>query len=353
MRRTSFLSLSFALFFLNPMLAQTPPADDPLHAVLAASVRRVQLEEPNETPFHLSATVLIISPDGSVKGIAKLDELWQGPKRYRQEIKLPSEDLVEVDDGKSPWRTGKWSLPGDFSHPILQPLYLYLRMPQRLSAQAAPEEFPSLDCVGTEPILPEVAADVPLAITSYCMEKGNHILRLVQEPNGVRISYNNLRPFGKKFVARDIEIAWNGYPRFRIHIDALDVPTDFSAIDAPAPVKAQDLPFHRADGFVTGALFAGQPLQTALPIFSKPGGLVTLKGQVDDKGIVSGIEVVNSSNPRLNDAAIAAFGQWKYRVSYQNTAIVRQSVEIRFQGSGEGPVKAVPVTMIPCDGPCQ
>lgn len=347
MRRTSFLSLFFALLSLKPMLAQAPPLDDPLHTVLATSVRRVQLEEPNGGPFHLQATVQIMKSDGSVKETATLDELWQGPKRYRQEIKLTSADLVEVDDGKSTWRSGRWSIPGDFFHPVLQPFYLYLRMPQRLSAQAAPEQFPSLDCVGTEPILPEVAPDLPLAITSYCMEKGNHILRLVQEPNGVRISYNNVRPFGKKFVARDIEIAWSGNPRFRIHIDALDVPTDFSAIDEPAPIKAQNLPFHRADGFATGALFGGQPLQTALPIFPKPGGFVTLKGQVDDKGIVSGIEVESSSNSRLNDAAIAAFGQWKFRVSYQNAAIVSESVEVLFQGSGEEPVKAIATTIIP------
>lgn len=347
MRRTSFLFLFFALLPLTPMFAQAPPLDDPLHTVLATSVRRVQLEEPNGTPFHLRATVQIMNPDGSVKGTAKLDELWQGPKRYRQEIKLPGGELVEVDDGKGTWRTGRWVIPGDFSHPILQPFYLYLRMPQRLSAQAAPEEFPSLDCVGTEPILPEVPPDVPLAITTYCMEKGNHILRLVQEPNGLRISYNNVRPFGKKFVARDIEIVWNGQSRFRIHVDALDVPTDFSALDAPAPSNAQILAFHRADGFATGALFGGQPLQTTLPIFPKPGGFVTLKGQVDDKGIVSGIEVVTSSNPRLNDAAIAAFGQWKFRVSYQDMAIVRESVEVHFQGSGEEPVKAAAMTIVP------
>ncbi|MEK6397698.1 MAG: energy transducer TonB [Terriglobus sp.] len=315
--------------------------------MLASAARRVQLEEPNATPFHLLATVQMMNPDGSVKGIAKLDELWQGPKRYRQMIKLPGAELVEVDDGTSTWRTGRWEIPGDFFHPVLQPLYLYLRMPQRLTQQPAPDEFASLDCVGTEPLLPGVSPDVPLALTTYCMEKGNHILRLVQQPNGVRISYNTVRPFGKKFVARDIEIAWNGKPRFRIHVDALDVPTDFAVLDASAPIKAQDLQFHRADGFATGELFRGQPSQMVSPIFPKPGGTVTLKGQVDNTGNISGVAVVTTSNPRLNDAAIAAFQQWKFRVSYQNTVTVPEEVEIVFQGTGESPVKAAVATMRP------
>jgi hypothetical protein len=346
--RMSFLVFLVALVLSLPAVSQAPPpVDDPLHATLASAVWRVQLEEPNAPPFHLLATVQIMNPDGSVKGTAKLDELWQGPKRYRQMIKLPGSELVEVDDEKGTWRTGPWSIPGDFYHPVLQPFSFYLNMPQRLSAQAPPEEFAALDCVGTEPVLPEVSADVPLALTTYCMEKGNHILRLVQKPNGVRISYNTVRPFGKKFVARDVEIAQNGRPRFRIHVDALDTPTDFGSLDAPAPSNAQIFTFHRADGFVTDELFRGQPSQMVSPIFPKPGGTVMLKGQVDEKGNVSGVEVVNSSNPRLNDATVTAFGQWKFRVSYQNTTLIREEVEVVFQGTGEGPVKATVTAMRP------
>lgn len=297
-------------------------------------------------PFHLKATIEFYGSDGKVAAKDGLDELWQSPKRYRQEIRLqptkPGDSeatLLEVDNGTLAWRTGRWSLPGSFIHPVLQPFYLYLRMPQRVTARPAPAGNNGLDCLGTEPELIHVPTETQVAVTTYCMEKGNHILRLVDAPNGLQIAYRDVQPFGGKFVARTVDFAVSGRIRFRVHVDSLETANDFSALEQAPPDEAQRLNFHRADiPFSTGELFYGQLLKSVPALFPKPGGDVVLKCHVNASGEIESVKVLQSSSPALNPLAIAAAKKWKFRASYQNTALVPQDVTIRLQGDGESPV---------------
>ena len=301
---------------------------------------------PDAEPFRLKATVEIYTGDGSVAAKDKLDELWQAPKRYRQEIYLQpmkrgdsANILLEVDNGTLAWRTGRWSLPGIFTYPLLQPFYLYLRMPQRVTMQPAPAGNNGLDCFGTEPELPNVPPQTPIAITTYCMEKGNHILRLVEAPNGLQIAYRDVQPFGKKFIARTIDFVLAGRLWMRVHVDSLETATEFLALEEAPPDEAQRLNFHRADSpTATGELFHGQLLKSVPALFQKPGADIVLKCHVSVSGEVESVEVLQSSSPALNALATAAAKQWKFRASYQNTTLVPQDVIVRLQGNGESPV---------------
>ncbi len=301
---------------------------------------------PDAEPFHLKATVEIYGADGRVLAKDKLDELWQSPKRYRQEVLLqPSKPgdsaatLLEVDNGTLAWRTGRWSLPGNFIYPVLQPFYLFQRLPQRLSTQPVLAGNTALDCLGTEPQLPNVTSDTPIAVTTYCMEKGNHILRLVDAPNGLQIAYRDVQPFGKKFVARTVDFIVFRKLRMRVRLDALEAATDFSALEQAPPGVAQRLSFHRGElPVATGELFHGQILKSVPALFPKPGGDVVLKCHVTTAEGVDSAEVIQSSNQALNGLAVAAAKQWKFRASYQDSALVPQEVTLRLQGDGESPV---------------
>lgn len=172
------LLVTLPFTFCLCQLASQAQMPDPLAAMLASSQRRSQLEMPDAEPFHLKATVEIHSGDGAVAARDRLDELWQSPKRYRQEIYLQpmkrgdsANTLLEVDNGTLLWRTGRWSLPGIFTYPVLQPFYLYERIPQRITTQPVPAGNNGLDCLGTEPELPSVPAETPIAVRTYCMER--------------------------------------------------------------------------------------------------------------------------------------------------------------------------------------
>lgn len=341
-----FLLAATSFFLAFCQLTPQGQQPDPLKAVLASSQRRSQLEMLGAEPFHLKATIDLYGSDGKVVAKDKLDELWQSPKRYRQELHLQPMKrgdsgtiLLEVDNGMLAWRTGHWLLPGSFIYPILQPFYLYLRMPQRVTSQPAPAGNNDLDCVGTEPELANVPAETPIAITTYCMEKGNHILRLVEAPNGLQIVLSDVQPYGRKFIARTIDFVVFGKLRFRVHVDSLETVDEFSALEQTPPDEAQHLTFHRDDiAFNTGELFRGQLLRNVPALFPKPGGDVLLKCHVSTSGEVESVEVLQSSSPALNPLAIAAAKRWKFRASYQNTALVTQDVTVRLQSDGESPL---------------
>ena len=176
-------------------------------------------------------------------------------------------------------------------------------------------------------------------MTTCCMEKGNHILRLVDAPNGLQIAYRDVQPFGQKFVARTVDFVVSGQLRFRVHVDALEPANEFSALEQAPPDEAQRLNFHRTDyPLATGELFGGQLLKSVPALCPKLGGDVVLKCHVSTSGEIESVEVLQSSGPALNPLAIAAAKQWKFRASYQNTALVPQDVTVRLQGNGESPV---------------
>lgn len=302
-------------------------------------------------PFRLKATIEVFDTSGVILAHDSLDVLWKDSRRYRQEINLeplggikqPITQL-EADNGSVAWRTGFWNgqwivPPENFALAVLQPFFLYQRMDQRLSTQPAANGNTGLDCVGTEPVLPEIPADLPIAITTYCMERGNHILRFVEARKGLEIVYKDIQPFGNKFVARTIDFAVNGRVMIRLHVNTLESASEFAAIEQTPPEKAQRLSYHVADiPYESLVLFQGQLLKSMPALFPMPGGDVVMSCHVDMTGQVDSVKVLQSSSPALNPLAMAAAKKWKFRVSYQKTGLLPQNVIVRLQGNGESPV---------------
>ena len=101
----------------------------------------------------------------------------------------------------------------------------------RLAIGVAPKEVPNLDCFSTEPSLPGVSTDIPLAQTTYCLEKGNHFLRYISHPNSIKIGFNAIQLFAGKYIARDIQVVMPNGDQVRVKVETLEVATDLHSID--------------------------------------------------------------------------------------------------------------------------
>jgi TonB family protein len=184
---------------------------------------------------------------------------------------------------------------------------------------------PTLDCVGAEPDLPGVAPQFKLAQTTYCMTRGNHLLRIIERPDWI-VALNDVKPFDNKYIARSIELSRHGAVYLRLHVEELSAASDFKVLDMTPPETAQRIPFHRADlspGQST-QIVHGQPLSESAPMMPPLGheGKVSLKIHIDTTGAVDSAVVTSSDNKFLDGAAILAVKQWHYRVSYQGEHVV-------------------------------
>jgi hypothetical protein len=122
--------LMMLLLLPKVLFSQETPTLNQMKQMLDVSQRRGQLEIDGGAPFHLVASYEEFDADGKPAGKGSIDELWEGPRRYRQTLTVPAIEkvapdgngqyrqiltaparkLVEVDSGTQVWRTGQWVL---------------------------------------------------------------------------------------------------------------------------------------------------------------------------------------------------------------------------------------------------
>lgn len=335
--------------------SQEPFTVSQMQQMLDSSQRRSQLEMDGGKPFHLVASYEQFDLAGTPAGKGTIDELWEGPKRYRQVLTVPAiaepapgkfqqvltappRHLIEVDDGIQAWRTGRWVVFADVTPPVLQPFQRLPAAGDRLTVEEPPAENKGLQCIGTEPELPGVAPETRLALTTFCLARGNHLLRLIRQPNGIEVGFSEIQPFGDKYIARLIEVGMSGKVVLRIHVDTLTAASDFSSLDVTAPAEAQRLSFHRADlPFNSGELMQGQLLKKVSPLYPQAGlrGTITVKMHVDTSGAVVSADVLEAQNQILKAPVLAAVQGWRFRVSYQGSKLVPVDHVYRFSYGGD------------------
>ena len=335
----------------HPMFGEAAPTVDQMKQMLDVSQRRAQLEMEGSAPFHLVASYTEFDAQGNRAGAGKLDELWESPMQYRriwtlpainrvtspdgtehfpEDFNAPPRTLLEVQQGTAGWRTGLWVMMESTMRgfdAVRRPLYLRAAIGDKLTYEAPPMGNASLglDCVGTEPDLPGVPPETRLAMTTYCMSKGSHLLRLIQLPDNLDIGFEDIQQFGKKYVARTIRISQKGKVSLLLHVDALEEASDFSELDAPAPDGAQKGTYTPPTGPVYGGAFMrGQLLTKARPLYPHAGldGVIVVKAHVDTTGSVDSAEVVSSSSQLLKIPMLAAVRELKFRVSYQGAKVM-------------------------------
>jgi hypothetical protein len=299
-----------------------------LRQFLETSSTLGQLEKEGAPPFHLTASFEWFTPDGKSAGKGTLDKLWKDSHHYRIDLELPTKSLVEIDDGINPWRTGVWSYQMQISLAVNAVLNPYLEShleTDRLSEQSEENGSLKLDCIAREPALPGVSEGAKLAQTSYCLAKGNHLLRLMHRPNDWTIAFNDIKSFENKYIARSIEVIHDGKTLLRLHVDSLTKTEEFSVLDVVPPSGAQMLMFHRADKpYLSGEVMHGALIKESQSPLITLGhqGEVVVKLFIDTRGSVSSAEVISSSDKFLSAMVLSSVRQWRYRLSYVNDHVV-------------------------------
>ena len=310
-----------------------------LQKLLQTSRRRSQLETDGSAPFLLKASFEWYSGK-KLLGKGTLEQLWKDSHHYRQLITLPDKTLLEVDNGSQAWRTGEWSFPAEIGFGERSALQPFVELPEssvRFSLQPASSLNAELDCIDTEPEIPGVSPGTLLPQTTFCLQKGNHLLRRISRPNGWTIAFNQIESFGDRHIARSIDVFHRDGTLLRLHVDSLATSEDFSSLDQPPPTSAQLLQFHRADRpFTTTEIMRGSLLQPAAPILSGsgPSGEVRVKVHINEEGRVESVQVLDSLSKTAESEAVLAIKQWRFGASYQNGHLVPVDtiVTVRFAG---------------------
>ena len=295
------------------------------------SKQRSQLEADGAEPFRLVASFETFdSGESTVQNAGRskgtLDELWKSAREYKKAITVDGKQVVVVDNGTQSWTAGDAVISSSIGLAINAVSTPFLELPAAISrvSHEVNKENASLDCVGTEPKFEGVSEEMRLALTAFCMARGNHLIRLIVRPNDLAIAFNDIQPFGKKYIARSIEVTGRQADRPDAH-DALTAADDFSALNVTPPDGARISDYHRADHpLISNDLRLGQVLTTVAPIIPSTGfrGVVVVRVHVDTTGQVEHAEVIGSENQIIKNAPLAAVKQWRWRVSYQGDKLV-------------------------------
>jgi hypothetical protein len=332
------LTASMLLSTPRVLFCQDSVSAAQLQQSMEVSKRRSQLEAEGADPFRLVASFesfdsgeSTMQNTGRSKGT--LDELWKSPREYKKTITVDGKQHVVVENATESWTTRGAVISSSIGLAINAVSTPFLELPPTINrvSREVNKENASLDCVGTEPKIEGVSEETRLALTTFCMARGNHLIRLIVLPDDVAIAFNDIQPFGGRYVARSIEVTQGGRPIVRMHIDSLTTADDFSALNAPPPDGAQISNYHRADHPYISGLKLGQVLTTVPPIIPMTGfrGVVMLKVRVDTTGRVEHAEVIGSENQIIKDAALASVKQWTWRVSYQGDKLVQVDTTVR------------------------
>ncbi len=350
-------TILFACLSSGEALSQATPTPAPapglpeLKHLIEVSQRRGELESVDAKPFHLKATIMLTSLNKTDKEDVTgktdqpeqtivpgtIDVLWQDARHHREEITLGDQRWLTVDDGTQVWRIGdKWIWPAALllgRKVLLRPFLEFPETSNRLTYVRRQNGAVELECVATEPELPNVAPDLPLAQTTFCLAPGSHLLRLIDRPNNYQISFNEITNFGDKHIPRMIEVSRGETIVARIRVDSLTTPDDLTALAEPSPEGAQMIPY-RDEKLPTGEIFRGQLLTASGPPARSAmlQGKAVLKVHINTLGEVESEEVVSSNNDFVRNAALAAVKRWRFRVAYRNGVLVSadETVQMKF-----------------------
>ncbi len=222
---------------------------------MEVSKQRSQLEADGAEPFRLVASFETFdSGESTVQNAGRskgtLDELWKSAREYKKAITVDGKQVVVVDNGTQSWTAGDAVISSSIGLAINAVSTPFLELPAAISrvSHEVNKENASLDCVGTEPKFEGVSEEMRLALTAFCMARGNHLIRLIVRPNrSCRLRSMTFNRSGKKYIARSIEVTQAGRPIVRMHIDALTAADDFSALNVTPPDGARISDYHRAD----------------------------------------------------------------------------------------------------------
>jgi len=200
----------------------------------------------------------------------------------------------------------------------------------RVSLEPNYQGITNLDCIAVEPELPNVPADIPIAVTTYCLARGNHLLRRIYLPNQTQINLDDIAPFNGHYIPRTITVLQGGQVAGRMHVATIEPATDFSALEQSAPTDAKHYAPRRQDAsYIMGSTMPGQLVyrpsthdKTQSIFDATPMGTMQLQLQINTAGAVTDVQILHSANPTLNPWAIQWGKKLRFRSAYQGDHLV-------------------------------
>lgn len=307
-----------------------------------ARARQLSDLEASGIPFHLKATY-VASGDAEFTGNGTYEEWWQSKDLWRKEATLGDYKYVEIQNGDKhsvygssnyvPWRlrqvldvilvriptdtenVGTWKM----RHKKIDKAN-FIVLTQRYPCPAAGVKRPDEKDLSTQ----------------KCLQLGNSVLQAYFTPEGVlRVQvgetetamYNGIIPFRNLIISRNVVVSDGGKDKgFPISIELLEPLSPGekeSLLLAAAPVDMKQLvsrqnltPVQIREG-VTPPVLTRQ-VSPVIPwsvreLHQSVEKLVVVEAIIDELGNVRETHVIQSAGSDLDDAAVTAVAQYKFK----------------------------------------
>ena len=297
--------------------AAAMPAEPAQLLTLAAKLNG--LDSPELKPWHIKATYETFDRKGGPSGTGTYEEWWASDSQYKRSYISQGFTQTDYATQEGLFRVGeqKWAEP---------PLDLLRSMlltpfpdPSALSGATIGIEKRSVAGVQLQCVLfawPIPDSSVAFAGQSpvYCMNATAPVLRIAIYGGYRQAVANGILVFQKHYVARDLEIAENGKPMLKVHVENLETlnatndfakhPSDAVAIAAPITLQAKIV----------------QPLVLwkVAPHYPEEAkrlriqGAVVFNARISTDGRIQELNMKSSPSPLLTGVAEQVVRQWRY-----------------------------------------
>ena len=264
--------------------------------------------------FHLKANFQ--SEDNTAKGI--YEETWVAPKKWRREVTLNGNHIVEVRTEDAFYRT----FPGQYAPRLADDVIdvLSFGLPGDNGADYHAPDWTALNTTLVNlPVLrlsngyinPQGRPDPLTAL--YFIEEKTGFIRGRHHYSNLAV-FNDLRAFGNKTVARKVTLFGSDVSRLEIVIDTLE----------PAPLASESLLqmpgvkpiFTSADE--AQRFTEPRVIHTVRPSLSGWRGKATCSVSVDEHGHVRDVEVKGTNDDSVIKQIRAAIMNWEFEPATTN-----------------------------------
>jgi hypothetical protein len=232
LRRSQLVSLVICLLLPYVLLAQNSdgnssaalsiPTDPAEFLALAAKVNG--LASDNVGPWHVKATFQLLDDQGKVRESGTYEAFWKSPNQYKVSYSSPSytQTIWANDSGNFATTNLKW--PGDVEWMIRRSLFDLVPEPDRLKNLNLQWRETSkgikVKCIDEIPVYGKLRLQ---GLPFYCFDSGTPILRFGSEAQQTyQGSFNSIASIGGTYIAKDVELAHDTKPYFRLHLDTLE-----------------------------------------------------------------------------------------------------------------------------------
>ena len=274
------------------------------------------LEDASLKPWHLKVSFQLFDGKGNPSEQGTMEEWWNGPKQYKLSFASPSYTSTEIQNQDGLFRT----TGTDTTPYILRLLHSQLTHPMSLE-QHLKNPTPvlhimtagkmKLDCI----MLSLRDRDLPLGSDpTYCLDHDTNTFRMSYITSSMFAARDTIGLFQERSVALDILVFGARHKILGAHVMALQSSVPDTTKFAPTP----DMSIVK-NSITIGSLFEARRKKSGIDVhypeearFHHISGSVLLSAVIGIDGHIHHLEVIDSPDDDLSEAATKAVQQWTY-----------------------------------------